>query len=435
MSDTSAGGAPPLPTGEPPPSVVENFFSATDLGPYEVYVENKTNESSIHPMKMGKILLDNKITGVINISKKGRNRISIRFNSATSANDFVKAKINTETLNIYIPRHLTSCQGVIRNIDTSFSLEDIIANIRSVKQVIAARRLNRRVKEGEEVKYEPTKTVVLTFKGSMLPKTVSLYYVTLEVRTYILPVVRCTKCLRFGHNAKACKGTERCRNCGGEPHPDRVCDTKCIHCGENHNALFPECRELKRQQNIKQLMAFENITFFEAAKKIPRLETSSNAAATSDNTSVNNNLLHRPQLFPHISTEQFNNDSPYNYYRTTQGRSYANITQTSTGAKKKRTLSPGYDKAAVNNLLWFPNGNASPCERSNVSYASTPNNNSPVTENVFTPDQLNQLKKLVDLFPTPDEAFKIVYSTLAQAKSSSSNNTNNNGEQHYSMEC
>lgn len=423
MSAASAGGTPPLPTDDPPPGGAEseeNFYSPTDLGPYEVYVESIEENNPVggfHPMKLGKILHENNVTGIMSINKKGRNRIAVRLNSSTCANNLVLLKIRPESLKIYIPRHLTTCQGVIRNVDTSLSLEDIMNNVRSVRQVLKARRLNRRIKEGDEVKYEPTRTVVLTFKGCILPKTISLYYVPLEVSTYILPVVRCMNCLRFGHNTKACKSTTRCRNCGEPPHPDTTCSTKCIHCSGNHNALSPECPELKRQQDIKQLMAFDNITFFEAAKRFPRPQASN---------STNDNFLHRPQLFPTITRSQIDSspiNSNYDHNRSPQS-SYSNVTRAPGGTKKKRTLSPGYDRSEHNNLLWFPNGNASPTP--NLS-SPTLTANSPQTLdaqssqspsmspiNVLDPAQASQLKELLKSLPNPEQTFNSIYSFIAQ---------------------
>lgn len=435
MSVESAGGPIPLLIDDPPPGgsiPADNFYSSTDLGPYEVYVESKDNNTpsaALHPMKLGKILQDNNnITGIVSINKKGRNRIAVRFNSGTCANKLVSLKIHPETLNIYIPRHLTTCQGVIRNVDTSFSIEDIMANIRSFKEVIGARRLNRRVKEDNEVKYEPTKTVVLTFKGCILPKNVSLYYVPLEVRTYILPVVRCMNCLRFGHNAKACKSQARCRDCGEAPHPNASCITKCIHCAKNHNALSPDCEELKRQQSIKQLMAYENITFYEAAKKIPRIQTNKPVSHI--------NLQHTPQHFPTISRSEADLNAPSNYdYNRTAQKSYANVSRTSpsVGGKKKRTSSPGYDREEINKLLWFPNGNLSPSGSSTLTLTSPSSNTHTTAANteIYTDNQLKQLIQLVKLLPNAEQVIQIIYSSIAQDGGSLNNNPNNDAE----LEC
>lgn len=255
-------------------------------------------------------------------------------------------------LNIYIPRHLTTCQGVIRNVNAAITVEEIINNIRvnEAKKVLKARRLNCRVKVDDEIKYESTKTVVLTFKGSLLPKKVSLYYVPLEVSTYVLPVIRCTKCLRFGHNAKACKSLQRCRDCGLAPHPDTSCQVKCIHCGDKHNALSPECNELKRQQSIKKLMSFENITFYEAAKHFPRLSV--------PEPSDHNNFSRRPQLFPNTLSQSSQNNAQF---YPLGDHTYANAARAPAArapapAKKKRPLSPGYNRDEVNNLLWSQMG-------------------------------------------------------------------------------
>lgn len=465
MSAKDPGGTsppenlPPLPPEEPlekgsknstPGNTIEkeqNLFSASDLGPYEVYMENEQENSAIgniHPMKIGRILREKKITDIQSILKKGRNRIAVRFFSYQSANNLVKSNLGKEQqLKIYVPRHLTTCQGIVRDVDTSLTIDEIMANIRSTKTVINVRRLNRRmVKEDNEVTYEPTKTVVLTFKGSMLPKNVSLYYVSLDVKTYILPVVRCTKCMRFGHNAKACKGSERCRNCGNAPHPDCSCQTKCIHCGEPHDALYAKCPELKRQQQIKEVMAFENVTFFEAAKRFPR------SKRPTSNVSASTLAYSSPQLFPSVTLAS-NAETQSDRWLTPghiRARSFAETTRSPISVrspgrmepsqgKKKRTLSPGYNQAQHNELLWFPNGNATPlsnCSTSTLT-ASPPgySTNSHSTNQILNPFQLQQLKSLLQPLPNPEQTLSSIYSILAEILT---NNISNNGQHNSFME-
>lgn len=418
MSVASPGGNDPPGGEKSPPKEKEtensekpNLFSATDLGPYEVYIESKNDSrpaGNLHPMKIGHMLASKNISGVKKVDKKGRNRVYIRFSSYTDANNFVLSSISKdENLNTFIPRHLTTCQGVIRGVDATFSNEEITKNIMSSREVLNIRRLNRRVIEENVASYVPTKSVVITFKGSILPKNVSLFFVTLDVKIYVLPVVRCTNCLRFGHNAKACKSSARCRDCGKPPHPEESCIIKCIHCEEQHNALFAECKELKRQQQIKQVMAFENITFFEAAKRFPRI---------LQNASENNNIFQSPQLFPQLPSMQAENSTlncptPIR----TSHRSFASVSQTPT-TTKKRVHSPGYDRREHNSLLWFENGNASPV--SNTSFSTVTACQSPNLStndmSTFIHSQLNQLKDLFKPLPNPEQTFITVHSILAQ---------------------
>ncbi len=405
-----------------------NLFSATDLGPYNVYMEkeNGSPASNLHPMKIGRILAEKKIENVLRIEKKGINRIAVRFHTFADANKLATTFLKNDLqLKVYIPRHLTSCQGVVRDVDTSITIDDILKDIKCSYKVLSARRLNRRVKEGDSFKYEPTNTVVLTFQGSVLPKTVSLYYVVLHVKTYILPVVRCTKCLRFGHNAKACKGSERCSKCGMAPHSDSTCVTKCIHCDEAHDALYKDCPELKRQQKIKEMMAFENITFFEAAKKFPRIKY------PQHNNMANNQPRSSPQLFPPLRRNfdqqpALDNSSPT--HSQSPAQSYARAASSSP-LRKRRNISPGYNQAEHNELLWFPNGNSSPASSGSQSIpsASPPRyslNNNNNQNNIFNSFQLQQLKDLLKPLPNPEQTLSSIYNILAQIIA---NNVPNNG--------
>lgn len=432
MGDKSPGGTPPPVDQTDSISKDLNLFSPTDFGPFEVYLESPTEDgqlTNIHPMKIGRLLLAKKITDVKQISKKGRSRISIRFDTYKGANDLVNSTFASENnYKVYIPRHLTSCQGVIRDVDLSLSVEDIIANVRSSNPVLNARRLNRRVKKDEVddngrniIAYEPTKTVVISFKGSVLPKTITLFYVRLGVSTYVLPVVRCTNCLRFGHNAKSCKSAERCKDCGEAPHAGNICTVKCIHCGEAHNALSPNCDELKRQQQIKQTMAYENITFFEAANKFPRKSTTNVSTGFKNNT---------PQLFPQIRSvpdDQIIPDRPV--FPRKSSRSYAAVSNPG-ATKKKRTLSPGYDQVQHNELLWFPHGNASPVSTSSRSTitANSPQSN-PIDISPIT--LLKQFKELLKQLSLSEQNANDVYSILAELLPNSSRNY---GEHNVGME-
>ena len=76
----------------------------------------------------------------------------------------------------------------------------------------------------------------------------------------------------YGHTRKNCKGKEKCFNCAEDCHlkdslennDEYPCTTKCFYCKNNHKTTSKNCPEYNRQKNIKQLMAFENITFFDA---------------------------------------------------------------------------------------------------------------------------------------------------------------------------
>ncbi|KAK9729737.1 hypothetical protein QE152_g15807 [Popillia japonica] len=117
-------------------------YNSGYLGPCEVYVqyENKDNPlefKTIHPMLIGKLLRIANIAGIKSIVQKGRSRLSICFNTAKTANNFMgHAEVAKHNLVAFIPAHLVSCQGVIRNIHKSLTEDEILENIQSSAKVL-----------------------------------------------------------------------------------------------------------------------------------------------------------------------------------------------------------------------------------------------------------------------------------------------------------
>jgi hypothetical protein len=66
------------------------------------------------------------------------------------------------------------------------------------------------------------------------------------------PLLQCYKCQAYGHVASACKGTEKCRHCGGE-HSGKDCeslDKKCANCAGSHSASDFHC-PIRATETIK----------------------------------------------------------------------------------------------------------------------------------------------------------------------------------------
>lgn len=407
-------GSSPGPSGPTVPPDI-NLYNNTNPGPFIVFVQPYNNEEAkvpakLHPITFGKFLASHKVGGIKHINKKGRERLGITFNSYDNANHFVQHKVINTAFNCFIPKHLTSTQGVIRQVDPSLSIDEIINNIHSSCKVISARRLNRRVfvAESNTNSYMPTQSVVLTFAGRFLPRTVGLYYVSLDVKPYILPVLRCYNCLRFGHTAKLCKSKLRCPICTNEHKKEECNQTSgaCIHCSGPHSALDPTCPELKRQQRIKQIMATERLSFAEAASLMPK---NTQVNTTEDKTT--NNLI-SPQSFPAIRSifDDINLDKQV---RTASTSSYSSAIKNKKRKPNSSYMTQGYDRVAHNNMLFSPNG-----------HLPKSINEKEVTENVhfknIDHEDISTLKKLLDGSPQGKIILNLVYSILLQATTDNS---------------
>ena len=284
----TGGGDPPLPTSKE--VIINNtdngsqekknirdkiLYLPSDKGPFTVYLESTDkvgfNIGKSNNIKIARDIFNLNLTDVSKIANKGLNRVAIQFISYQAAN----ALVNNKTLldkgyNIFIPFNFVTSKGIARNVDCDISEEEILkyCKVYNNIKILNVKRLNRKVIKNETPVYEPTGTVLFTFQGVNLPRSVYIYGLDFLISIYVAPVTQCFKCLRYGHTSKICKGKERCLNCAGDVHPKEgdsmPCESSCFYCKGTHKSNFKKCPEYLRQKNIKELMAFENLTFFEA---------------------------------------------------------------------------------------------------------------------------------------------------------------------------
>lgn len=353
---------------------VQRYYKARDFGPFVVYVESTdksgNNIGRFNHLKISKEIFNLKLKDIKKYDIKGTNRISVEFNNYNAANSFTSnAYLMEKGYNVFIPFNYVTCKGIVRNVDTSMEVEELQSVCNSSVDIINIVRLNRKVFSGinGEPSYVPTNTILLTFEGIILPKYTNIYGLDLPVVPYISPVTQCFNCLLFGHTKKLCKSKQRCFNCGdlenhevegSEVGNSRLydCQKKCFYCkSEEHSSTFKKCPEYERQQNIKKLMAFENISYFDA-----------NNMCKKTYLSENNFTMH-PADFPLLSNNRFrstntsngnNNKINVSERRLAESnsrpkRSFQQVT--SEPPKKKFIAQKGFDQRAHNEALFAPN--------------------------------------------------------------------------------
>lgn len=102
----------------------------------------------------------------------------------------------------------------------------------------------------------PTKKVLVTFKGKIPPRVNLGIWGSFPTQTYIPEPLRCKKCQRFGHHTKQCTSDHKCGVCSGR-HESTVCiqkyqnqqptRAKCPNCQANHHAWNKRCPERLRR--------------------------------------------------------------------------------------------------------------------------------------------------------------------------------------------
>lgn len=260
-------------------------YSSSDSAPFSVYVEKKTADfkSTLNPIKVGGILLSEhpELDNLIQrISSIGRNRIKVEFSDHAAANRLIRSiKLIKHSLEAYIPKFHIYRKGVIRGVSQDITEGSLKLSIRpfgrdsftvdEVKRI--TRKTNKMDENGESIR-EPTQSIIVNFKTSVLPKYVIINKVRCEVESYVQKVLICYNCYRYGHIGKQCRASSRCLKCG-EQHNTEACEqaVQCLHCGGNHYAIqLNECPEFERQKRIKNTMSVNNMSYSEAAKIVPK---------------------------------------------------------------------------------------------------------------------------------------------------------------------
>ncbi|KAJ8734529.1 hypothetical protein PYW08_013779 [Mythimna loreyi] len=148
-----------------PPSTVTNppkhlrketgrqIYTARDRAPYVVHVslkDGQTSNTTLHKVKFGMFLHQKNFSNVVlgSVKQLGRNRVSVEFQSHQDANSFLISRILTQHNYIAsIPQYNITRMGLVRDVPTEWSEEEIIENIKipaACGSVIKARRLNRK---------------------------------------------------------------------------------------------------------------------------------------------------------------------------------------------------------------------------------------------------------------------------------------------------
>lgn len=251
-----------------------NRYTASDKGPFVLILEScNKNIGKLHKMTIGKLIFtnfNNKKDDIDNIYTAGRNKIKIIISNYKTANYILDDVnfLNTNSVRAYIPESLVYRKGVIKNVDSGLSVEEITDVMKTSINVVNVKRIIRKVINNNEESFINTETLILTFRGQNLPEYVSIYGARCSVLPYIYRVVQCKKCCRFGHHEKQCRSSLRCPNCG-EQHFLSDCKNTpiCLSCKGEHITTYVKCPEFQKQREIKKFMAYNNISFKEARSK------------------------------------------------------------------------------------------------------------------------------------------------------------------------
>lgn len=328
-------------------------YSAEDKGPYVVHVSRSEPDlaagTTIRPIKFGQFLKFNKIENICpdGIKKVGRNKISVEFKSAADANKFLSMDVLSSNKYVSsIPTYNITRMGIIRHVPADMSMHEFVESLElpaNCGKILKARRLNRKVVEEGKTAWVPTQSVVVTFRGQVLPTKVFLYYTSLPVEIYLFPTIQCLSCCRFGHTKAQCRSKPKCFRCGDEHSADSCLiteqDSVCMHCSGRHFATNKNCPEQVRQKSIKAFMAHNIVSYEEAASHFPKASRSYAEVSQQISSPSLSSVQASLPLFPSQTQSQSRRSQPKTIY--------ASPRQISSRGK-------GYDKVAHSAIVVEP---------------------------------------------------------------------------------
>lgn len=332
----------------------KNKYRITDPGPYYVYVEHAEKKvGRLFPIRVGHYLFQNEDlrNDIKDIIAVGINRVKIVVNTYRVANKLVDhPTLLKHNLRSYIPNYFTQKKGVVKLVDTMFDIDYLKNNIFCEQEIVDIKRLQRKIVNKETGKEEKIdrQMIQITFLGSTIPSKIRINFCLFPVEPWIHPVVKCYSCLRFGHVASQCKGKSRCSRCGTEGHNFENCLAEsffCIHCSsDSHHANSRKCPSFVRQQNIKKVMAVENVSFKEAEYIA---DNPSYAKITTNNRFA---ILNNEENFPSLSKQDDNNSFLLRKPRPSSLRS----SNQSGSANKRKAVSPTLEASKFDSYTQHP---------------------------------------------------------------------------------
>ena len=239
--------------------------------PRFIIIESEDENSSVtslSPFVIQKVLqsISGEPKSIKKLSKS--NQLLVEVSRKAHAENLLRTQ-TFHNLKVRVRPHssLNSSRGVIRCPDLRGCSEKEILDEMKPQGVTAVKRF--RVKKDGQLK--DTNTFVFTFNTQVLPPTIKIAFLRVNVEIYIPNSLRCFNCQQYGHHEDRCKNHPVCSRCG-EPaiHHETLCKNplKCANCGESHDANSKECKIWHKEKEILRVKFTRNISFPEARKAV-----------------------------------------------------------------------------------------------------------------------------------------------------------------------
>lgn len=162
---------------------------------------------------------------------------------------------------------LNTVQGVVFEPDSIGHSGDYIRRNLESQGVCYARHMKK--SDGKELRN--TGLIVLTFKGTVLPKFVYFGRLRVSVRCYYPSPLMCFRCANFGHASKNCdtkKHPQVCLTCSGNHSvvQGAKCSLPafCKNCDQDHPPISKRCPIYRAEEAIIRLKIDRGLSYSEA---------------------------------------------------------------------------------------------------------------------------------------------------------------------------
>ena len=287
-------------------SQISNRYDALTEGPFMVLIFDSREDHSlgnVHPMVIGKRFRLNKIEA-INIDKFSEDRISVLFNSAVEANEFVENTIKKlDPLWLaYIPSSSIQFTGIVRDVPEELDKVEILEGItdeRIKEQIVDIIRIKRRNLDIPNVDVNnpdgnlvDTNSIKIIFNKE-LPNYLYINCCYRKIYKFIPQVKRCFNCQKYGHTSFKCKANYCCVVCGKTHVKDIDCKNveKCVNCEGAHRASDKNCPCFIFYKEVNKVKTLSNLKYNEALDIVKTRyinKYNSNRNKDKDNSSCEN---------------------------------------------------------------------------------------------------------------------------------------------------
>ena len=115
--------------------------------------------------------------------------------------------------------------------------------------------------EKRDTEKVPTNTLFLTFNTPEMPKEIMVSY--LKVSLFVLNLMRCFNCNKFGHTSQCCKVPAKCQWCRKDKHEGRCEGPKlCSNCSGPHASSAQDCLVWQKEKEIQCIHVEKHSSFW-----------------------------------------------------------------------------------------------------------------------------------------------------------------------------